>query len=99
MGVAEEGSGSQVDTAEEAIWWTLTTMTTVGDGDIVPETTLGRAVAMLTMFAGIGVFGAFTALIASLLVQPKQDEGALEAINGWLERIEEALSSSERPEE
>ncbi len=97
--VAEEGSGSQVDTAEEAIWWTLTTMTTVGYGDIVPETTLGRTVAVLTMFAGIGVFGAFTALIASLLVQPKQDEGALEAMNERLARIEKALSSSERPEE
>ena len=32
--VAEEGSGSNIDTAEDAIWWTLTTMTTVGYGDL-----------------------------------------------------------------
>ena len=87
--VAEEGAGSNIDTAEKAIWWTLTTMTTVGYGDLTPVTTLGRAVAVLTMFSGIGVFGAFTALVASLLVRPPED-------NLTLERIEARLSEIER---
>lgn len=96
--VAEEGSGSQIDTAEEAIWWTFTTMTTVGYGDLAPVTTLGRAVAVLTMFAGIGVFGAFTALIASLLVQPRRDEVALDEFSERLARIEETLSATGQQE-
>lgn len=89
--VAEEGSGGNIDTAEEAVWWTLTTMTTVGYGDLAPVTTLGRAVAVLTMFSGIGVFGAFTALIASLLVQPKRDQQSLERIAARLDTIEASL--------
>jgi len=89
--VAEEGSGSNIDTAEEAVWWTLSTMTTVGYGDLVPMTTLGRTVAVLTMFSGIGVFGAFTALIASLLVRPREDHAALEKMEARLDEIEHSL--------
>lgn len=89
--VAEEGSGSNIDTAEDAVWWTLSTMTTVGYGDLVPVTTLGRAVAVLTMFSGIGVFGAFTALIASLLVRPRKDHAELEKMDARLAEIERCL--------
>jgi voltage-gated potassium channel len=91
--VAEEGSGSKIDTAENAVWWTLTTMTTVGYGDLAPVTTLGRAVAVLTMFAGIGVFGAFTALIASFLVRSSKDHASLEKIVERLNRIETIIST------
>lgn len=89
--VAEEGSSSNIDTAEDAVWWTLTTMTTVGYGDLAPVTTLGRVVAILTMFSGIGVFGAFTALVASLLVRPRDDHTALEKLDARLAEIERSL--------
>jgi len=89
--VAEEGSGSNIDTAEDAVWWTLTTMTTVGYGDLAPVTTLGRAVAVLTMFAGIGVFGAFTALIASLLVRTSETDHVPDQLHARLEAVEQRL--------
>jgi voltage-gated potassium channel len=89
--VAEEGSDSKIDTAEEAVWWTLTTMTTVGYGDLVPTTSLGRGVALLTMFSGIGVFGAFTALIASLLVRPRDDSIVIEKLKARLDEMERSL--------
>ena len=54
-------------------------------------TTLGRAVAILTMFSGIGVFGAFTALIGSFLVRPREDHVVLEKMEARLDEIEHSL--------
>jgi ABC-type amino acid transport substrate-binding protein len=49
------------------LWWSATTMTTVGYGDKVPRTFWGRFVAVLWMFGGVALVAAFTALITSSL--------------------------------
>ncbi len=50
-----------------ALYWTVTTLTTVGYGDITPQTNLQRIYAMITMFLGVGVYGYVIGNIASLL--------------------------------
>lgn len=59
---------SNIKNAEDAIWWTYTTITTVGYGDKYPVTTEGRILAMVLMTFGVGFFGIFTAYIASIFV-------------------------------
>lgn len=49
------------------IWWSATTMTTVGYGDKAPVTLLGRALGLVWMFGGILMISTFTAAIASAL--------------------------------
>jgi voltage-gated potassium channel len=95
--VAEDGSGSPINSAEKAVWWALTTMTTVGYGDLTPITTLGRSIAVLTMFAGIGVFGAFSAVMASFLVQQKSSSEFQNMIMSRLDSIEETLRKEKEP--
>lgn len=49
----------------DALWWVLTTITTVGYGDRYPVTVEGRLVAAGLMLAGIAVLGTVTATIAT----------------------------------
>lgn len=51
-----------------ALWWAYVTITTVGYGDKFPVTTEGRLIASILMTAGVGLFGTFTAYVASWFV-------------------------------
>jgi voltage-gated potassium channel len=53
----------------DAIWWAVTTMTTVGYGDRFPVTAVGRLVAFGLMIGGIALLGTVTATLASWLVE------------------------------
>ncbi|RCH56338.1 ion transporter [Mucilaginibacter hurinus] len=67
----EKDPASNIKTAEDAIWWAYVTITTVGYGDKFPVTTEGRIIAAVLMTAGVGLFGTFTAFIASWFVSEK----------------------------
>ncbi len=47
------------------MWWAVVTLTTVGYGDAVPVTGLGRVVAAVVMICGLGVFGLWTGILAT----------------------------------
>jgi voltage-gated potassium channel len=48
-----------------ALWWAVVTLTTVGYGDVVPITPLGRLIAAVVMICGLGVFGLWTGILAT----------------------------------
>ena len=59
-----------------AMWWALVTLTTIVYGDVTPVTPLGRILAGVTAFLGIGLIAAPTGIIASALSQAAHREGA-----------------------
>jgi voltage-gated potassium channel len=70
----QQSPHANILTAEDAIWWSVTTITTVGYGDKYPVTTEGRIVAMILMFSGIGLFGVLSGLAASYFLHTKHPE-------------------------
>jgi voltage-gated potassium channel len=60
---------ASITTFGDAVWWTLTTISTVGYGDRYPVTFEGRLVAATLMVAGIALLGVVTASIASWFVE------------------------------
>jgi voltage-gated potassium channel len=68
----ETSPDSNIRTAEDALWWAYTTITTVGYGDKYPVTTEGRLVATGLMTVGVGLFGTFTGFLASWFVAEKK---------------------------
>ncbi|GAA3551306.1 potassium channel family protein [Microlunatus spumicola] len=77
---AERGApGSTIGTFGTAVWWAITTITTVGYGDVYPVTTQGRLVAGVLMVAGVAFLGAVTATLSSWLVSRVQPADAAAA--------------------
>jgi len=51
----------------DSFWYTLITITTVGYGDIAPESIEGRIAGIFLLLFGVAVFGALSGKIASIL--------------------------------
>jgi voltage-gated potassium channel len=69
----EDLAGSNIKTADDAVWWAFTTITTVGYGDRYPVTGEGRFIAAILMTAGVGLFGAFSAALAAWFLAPEDE--------------------------
>jgi voltage-gated potassium channel len=85
-----------------ALWWAVTTVTTVGYGDVVPTDATGRFVGAVLMVSGYASLSLLTGVIASLLVSrraaalEKAEEQALEKIDGRLAEVERLLREQSR---
>ena len=66
----EKAPESNIKTAEDAIWWAYTTITTVGYGDIVPVTAVARAMAVVEVLAGQLYLAAFVARLVGAMSRP-----------------------------
>lgn len=90
-----------------AVWWALQTVTTVGYGDVVPHSTVGRAVGVFIMISGIGFLTVITASVTAALIEaargrmrsgPEADVSTrLDEISARLAAIEERLGEQQPP--
>jgi voltage-gated potassium channel len=69
--------GATINSFGKALWWSITTVTTVGYGDVYPVTNTGRVIAVLLMIGGISLVGVVTAALASWIIERVTEEEAL----------------------
>lgn len=78
LSVERDAPHSSIKTLGDAVWWSFTTMTTVGYGDMAPTTGLGRTLAVGLMLSGIALLGVVTANIAAWFIARFEEDNAEE---------------------
>lgn len=79
------------DTFPQALWFSVTTVSTVGYGDYIPESGAGRLVAAALMLTGLGLIPLITSVVVSILVAQRSREAReqeLRHLNTILERLD-----------
>jgi voltage-gated potassium channel len=83
-------------------WWAVTTVTTVGYGDVVPHDTAGRLVGAVLMLTGLALIPMITSVVVSALIHRRAEAQRLEERRLYeeqaatLARIEERLAELDR---
>jgi voltage-gated potassium channel len=96
----ENADNSNIRTAEDALWWAMATVTTVGYGDRYPVTTEGRAVAVVLMCAGVGLFGTFSGFLAAWFLAPdaKREEKDIDGLREEVRQLRVAVERLSGPD-
>jgi voltage-gated potassium channel len=74
LDVERAAAKANITTFNDALWWAVSTVTTVGYGDHYPVTAAGRAIGIVLMFAGVGIFGVVAASAAAWFISAGQQE-------------------------
>jgi voltage-gated potassium channel len=86
----ETNQESNIHSAADAMWWSFVTVTTVGYGDHFPVTPSGRVLAAILMLTGIGLFGTFTAYVASAFLSTN-DNNEIAEIRDEVRKLRELI--------
>lgn len=83
--------------AQTGIWWAWQTITSVGYGDIVPVTALGRVMAILVMIFAIGLLAVLTANFSAFFIErgEKSEKRQLQHILDIVSRLEQKIDDLE----
>lgn len=90
-------SGHKIKTIGDGLWWSITTVTGVGYGDLVPVTGMGRLIGVLLMTAGLVLFSLVVAILSGTVMRKEEKywrrrmKKDLESINNKLYRLEHKL--------
>lgn len=86
-------SPNSFESLGDALWWSATTVTTIGYGDVVPATGGGRVIAVFVMFASVATVSFTTAVVTATFVAYHQRK-----LGHDVERHQETLEALERIE-
>jgi hypothetical protein len=88
--VERHAKGSNLLQWGDCVWWSVTTLTTVGYGEHYPITLFGRLIAVAIMFSGVGIIGAVAAVVAFAFASriTQRLEAAVSQVESQVEHVE-----------
>lgn len=99
--LVESSRNEEFNSILDGVWWSVITFSTTGYGDMVPVTVVGRILAIVTIFLGIGAMSLLSGALASFMVErnTRARSGLMEfkglrdhlIICGWREDMKEIL--------
>lgn len=98
LDVERAAAKANITTFNDAVWWAVSTITTVGYGDHYPVTAAGRAIGIVLMFAGVAIFGVVAASAAAWFIsadqqQDRQEQAAtITALTAEITALRQAVS-------
>ena len=87
-----EGQQNGFDNIPKSIYWAVVTLTTVGYGDVVPITTLGKTISVFIMMLGYAIIAVPTGIVSSEMSRNRQDKEQLKNQDTILEKEQEIIS-------
>jgi len=91
--------GSNIKDFFDAIWWSLTTLTTVGYGDIVPITREGKILGIFLMVFGVIVWSSTISLLsASIIKEEVKDENLTDELKRVVEKYSKKVGKLSKKE-
>ena len=87
-----EGQQNGFDNIPKSIYWAVVTLTTVGYGDVVPITALGKTVAVFIMMLGYAIIAVPTGIVSSEFSKNRKDKKQLKNQDTILEKEQEIIS-------
>jgi len=91
----ETSPDANIKTPEDALWWAIVTITTVGYGDKYPVSSEGRLMAGFLMVVGVGFFGVLSGFVAAWFLKPQtqKKDNDIEALADEIRQLRELLES------
>tara|TARA_B100001142_G_C14325731_1_gene652176 strand:- start:81 stop:911 length:831 start_codon:yes stop_codon:yes gene_type:complete len=87
-----EGQQNGFDNIPKSIYWAVVTLTTVGYGDVVPLTTLGKTIAVFIMMLGYAIIAVPTGIVSAEIISNKRDKEQLKNQDTILEKENEIIT-------
>jgi len=90
-----EGQQNGFDNIPKSIYWAVVTLTTVGYGDVVPITTLGKTISVFIMMLGYAIIAVPTGIVSSEFARNRKEKKQLENQDTILEKEQEIISKEQ----